>query len=129
MALSAGRNNTMKTKRTIVMAAAVMAMSLATIGAASAHDTATCDNLFGEVHGYHILADYVTGIGSELLEGPGLDWPPTEYNAAGGAALPGGPGPAFHFVNEVAPGASFCTGGAQSGVIYTNPGQGRPQNS
>lgn len=118
----------MKAKRAGVIAAMVMAMSLTTIGAASAHGTATCGGLFGEVHGYHIVADYVTGIGSDVLAGPGIEWPPTEYNAAGGAALPGGPGPGFHFVNGVAPGASFCNEGAQSGVIYTNPGQGRPQN-
>ncbi len=114
--------------RATVIAAMVMALSLTTIGTASAHGEATCDGVFGEVHGYHVVADYVTGEGSEFLGGPGLDWPPTEYNAAGGAALPGGPGPAFHFGLGVPPGASFCTG-ANSAVIYSNPGQGRPQNS
>lgn len=118
----------MSKKRATLIAAMVMAMGLTTIGTASAHDTATCGGLFGEVHGYHIVADYVTGEGSELLGGPGIEWPPTEYNAAGGAALPGGPGPGFHFGLGVAPGASFCTD-SNSGVIYTNPGQGRPQNS
>jgi len=123
------RNDMMTNKRASLIAAMVMAMSLTTISSASAEGTPTCGGLFGEVHGYHIIADYVTGIGSDVLGGPGIEWPPTEYNAAGGAALPGGPGPAFHFVNKVAPGASFCTGTANSYVIYSNPGRGRPQNS
>lgn len=76
----------------------------------------TCSGLFGGYpHGYHIVADYVTGIGSELLGGPGIEWPPTGLNAAGGAALPGGPGPAFHGEKGVAPGASFCIEQARSG--------------
>jgi hypothetical protein len=75
----------------------------------------TCsDKLGGHPHGYHIVADYVTGIGSELLGGPGIDWPPTGLNAAGGAVTPGGPGPGFHFIEGVAPGASFCNLQSQS---------------
>ena len=82
----------------------------------AASDGPTCSELFdGNPHGYHIVADYVTGVGSELLGGPGLDWPPTGLNAAGGAALPGGPGPSFHGVNNVPPGASFCNPQAKSG--------------
>ena len=65
-----------------------------------------CSELFeGYPHGYHVLADYVTGIGSELLGGPGIEWPPAGLNAAGGAALPGGPN---HGHGTVPPGASFC---------------------
>lgn len=62
-------------------------------------------------HGQHIVGDYVTGIGHE-----DLGWPPTGQVGAtvaanGGAAVPGGPGPGYHFEEEIAlaPGASFCT--------------------
>jgi hypothetical protein len=94
--------------------AAALSISLASI--ASAHGDSTCGNLFGYPHGYHIVADYVTGEGSEFLGQPGIEWPPTGLNARGGAVLPGGPGPAFHFVNGVAPGASFCTDSNSPGV-------------
>jgi hypothetical protein len=94
--------------------ASVLALSLA--GAASAQGTPTCSDLFeGNPHGYHVIADYVTGIGSELLGGPGIDWPPQGLNAAGGAAKPGGPGPSFHFGLDIPPGASFCNAQAKSG--------------
>ncbi len=101
----------------IVSAAAVAAtltLSLATVASAS---EPTCSDLFGDgrPHGYHIVVDYVTGIGSEFLGGPGMDWPPKGVNASGGAALPGGPGPAFHGMHGVPPGASFCNPQAKSG--------------
>ena len=92
------------------------ALLMATAPVAAANGDPTCSELFGgNPHGYHIVADYVTGVGSELLGGPGIDWPPTGLNAAGGAALPGGPGPAFHGVIGVPPGASFCNPQAKSG--------------
>lgn len=93
---------------------------MAMVPAVAAHDS-TCSSVFGYPHGYHVVADYVTGEGSELLGGPGIDWPPKELNAAGGAALPGGPGPAFHFVNGVAPGASFCNPESQSPGFHLPP--------
>ena len=92
------------------------ALLVATIPVVAASDGSTCSDLFGYPHGYHIVADYVTGVGSEFLGGPGIDWPPSGLNAAGGAALPGGPGPNFHFEIGVAPGASFCTGSSSPGV-------------
>ena len=59
-----------------------------------------------EVHGEHIVRDYVTG--GDLEE-----WPPSSMRDImrdnGGAVVPGGPGPGFHFPNGVPPGASFCT--------------------
>lgn len=59
-----------------------------------------------EVHGQHIVRDYVTG--GELDD----QWPPVSMRDIirdnGGAAVPGGPGPGFHFPNRVPPGASFC---------------------
>ena len=102
-------------KRVTLAVAAAVAMTLASIGVVSARESTCSDHLEGNPHGYHIIADYVTGIGSEFLGGPGIDWPPSGLNAAGGAALPGGPGPAFHFPLGVAPGASFCNPQAQSG--------------
>jgi hypothetical protein len=62
------------------------------------------------VHGQHVVRDYVAG---------GLDgWPPQggvgSAIAGGGAVLPGGPGPGFHFPNGFAPGASFCLGQSRS---------------
>lgn len=97
----------MKRLMTAALLAAALTISIA--GIASAHDDSTCGDLFGFPHGYHIVADYVTGEGSEFLGGPGIEWPPTGLNAAGGAAIRGGPGPGFHFLQGVAPGASFCT--------------------
>jgi len=92
------------------------ALLMATVPAAAASGDPTCSELFGGYpHGYHVVADYVTSVGSELLGGPGIDWPPAGLNAAGGAAEPGGPGPAFHFLNNVPPGASFCIPQAKSG--------------
>lgn len=70
----------------------------------------TCSGIVGEVHGHHIVGDYVTGAGHD-----NLDWPPAgQVNASGGAVLPGGPGPGFHFPNDFAPGASFCNPQSQS---------------
>ncbi len=103
-------------KRLMTAALAASALTIAVAGAASAAGKPTCSELFeGYPHGYHILADYVTGVGSELLGGPGIDWPPTGLNAAGGAAQPGGPGPGFHFGLNIPPGASFCNPQAMSG--------------
>lgn len=70
----------------------------------------TCSDVVGEVHGHHVVGDYVTGAGHD-----NLDWPPAgQVNASGGAVLPGGPGPGFHFPNDFAPGASFCNPQSQS---------------
>lgn len=84
------------------------ALVMATVPAAGAHDPTCAD--FGAldiiVHGQHVVRDYVTG--GELV-----GWPPAgsavgEAVAGSGAAVPGGPGPGFHFPNGFAPGASFC---------------------
>ncbi len=97
------------------------ALLLATVPSVAASGDPTCSDLFeGYPHGYHVIADYVTGLGSELLGHDGIDWPPAggfvgEAVAGSGAALPGGPGPGFHFPNDVPPGASFCNPQAQSG--------------
>ena len=92
--------------------ALVLALGGAT---ASAHDGATCNGALGSgivVHGQHIVGDYVTGLGG--IFGDGLEWPPAgqvgeAVQENGGALMPGGPGPGFHFTVEgLAPGASFC---------------------
>lgn len=79
--------------------------------------TPTCSDVLDiDVHGHHVVADYVAGIGHDAM-----DWPPDgrQIGAAvkdnGGAATPGGPGPGYHFPNEVAPGASFCTDSSSPG--------------
>jgi hypothetical protein len=109
----------MSRRRSIALfAAAAGTFLVGTNGPASAHEP-TCGGLGGiAVHGQHVVGDYVIG-GSGL--GSGLEWP---YNglvgetvsANGGAAVPGGPGPGFHFPNGFAPGASFCTGSNSPGV-------------
>jgi hypothetical protein len=70
----------------------------------------TCSDTLGiATHGQHIVGDYVTGIGHDQL-----GWPPSggvvgdATSTSGGAVIPGGPGPGFHFPNGFAPGASFC---------------------
>jgi hypothetical protein len=79
-------------------------------GAAPAAGTPTCSDTLGiVVHGQHIVADYVTGMGH--MDFP---WPPSDgvvgsmVSSNGGVAVAGGPGPGFHFPNGFAPGASFC---------------------
>ena len=82
------------------------------VPAAQAHDS-TCSSTLGiDVHGQHVVRDYVMGAGS-------LEWPPSGVGEAiggEGAATPGGPGPGFHFPNGFAPGASFCTGSKSPGI-------------
>lgn len=101
-------------RRSIVGLAAAAALCLAVAGPVVAHGPTCAD--FGalgiEVHGQHVVRDYVTG-------GALAGWPPSGGQvgaavAGGGAALPGGPGPGFHFPNGFAPGASFCNSQAQS---------------
>jgi hypothetical protein len=81
---------------------------------ASAHDEPTCADVFGsgiEVHGQHVVGDYVTDLGAVL--GNDLQWPPKgqvgeNIGGNGGAVNPGGAGPGLHFLLGLAPGASFC---------------------
>ena len=109
----------MKARRTAV-AAAVAAAALALSGGTAAASP-TCSGTLGiTVHGQHIVGDYVTGIG-----GANLGWPPPggavgAAVAGQGAAIPGGPGPGFHFMHGFAPGASFCL--TQSQAPGSHPG-------
>lgn len=83
----------------------------------SAGASPTCSETLGiSNHGQHIVGDYVTGIGHDQM-----GWTPagqvgSTVAANGGAAVPGGPGPGFHFANGFAPGASFCNGSSSPGA-------------
>lgn len=92
--------------RGVVLAAAIATLLTVSLVAQAAPTKATCSDvefLGITVHGHHVVRDYVVGGGE-------MTWPPAgQVDASGGAAVPGGPGPGFHFPNEVAPGASFCT--------------------
>lgn len=100
-------------------AIAMLAFAAASGASAKATDTdPTCsDDLGIAVHGQHVIGDYVTGVSHDEL-----DWPPQGsevgevVSANGGAAVPGGPGPGFHFLYGIAPGASFCTSASSWGV-------------
>jgi hypothetical protein len=77
-----------------------------------------CSHLGIATHGEHIVGDYVTGTGGI---GPGgISWPPAgevgEATGGEGAAVPGGPGPGFHFIEGFAPGASFCNESNSPGI-------------
>ncbi|MGI8927055.1 MAG: hypothetical protein ACR2HN_10475 [Tepidiformaceae bacterium] len=79
---------------------AILAAGLALPGGAAAHggDNSTCAGILGgiHVHGDHVIRDYVKGDDGVVGHGEG-------------AAVPGGPGPGFHFtIDGLAPGASFC---------------------
>ena len=119
--------HTAKRSRLVVLAAVA---ELGTAGPASGHGDATCHDALGsgiEVHGQHIVGDYVTGLGG--IFGDGLQWPPAgqvgeAVKANGGAAMPGGPGPGFHFgIPGLAPGASFCNEQAHPNGFTTPPAQ------
>lgn len=85
--------------------AAIVVMSATTSAAAPTCSDSTIIDV--AVHGEHVVGDYVTGTGHGVLT-----WPPAGQVgtavAGRGAALPGGPGPRFHFPLGIAPGASFC---------------------
>jgi hypothetical protein len=96
--------------------AGLLLLAFAGVASASAHEP-TCSDVGAlaiEVHGQHVVRDYVMGGGLS-------SWPPNggAVGAAvggSGASLPGGPGPGFHFPNGFAPGASFCTGSNSPGL-------------
>lgn len=109
-------NNNFRThaRRLLVVAVLLVGVLAALALPAAAHGTCSDVGFLAvEVHGQHVVRDYVIGNG-------GSDWPlaGSVGDAIGGegAALPGGPGPGFHFPNGVAPGASFCTDSRSPGV-------------
>lgn len=100
-------------KRATAVAGLVGGLLLSAIPVAAAQDP-TCSGIVGDVHGHHVVGDYVTGVGNAALS-----WPPAgAVNASGGAAVPGGPGPGFHFEHGFAPGASFCISQANSPGLH-----------
>jgi hypothetical protein len=107
----------LKTVRKGAAAIAIAAAVTAVLAGSASADTPTCSDTLGiSVHGQHIVGDYVTGIGHD-----NLGWPPDGKAVAAavagvGAAVPGGPGPGFHFPNGFAPGASFCNGSNSPGT-------------
>jgi hypothetical protein len=87
-------------------------------GTGSASADPTCSGTLGiDVHGQHIVGDYVIG--------GGVAWPPAGAVGAAvggqGAEIPGGPGPGFHFMHGFAPGASFCLDQSQSPGFHPGP--------
>lgn len=112
----------MNSKSSIGVIAALAILGLASSASALPPPNAspTCSDVLGiDVHGQHIIGDYVTGIGHDEL-----GWPPSGSDigeivaANGGVVIAGGPGPGFHFPNEVAPGASFCTDSQSPGAHF-----------
>lgn len=97
------------------LCAAALAVVVAVPAAAQGPTCADFDPLGIDVHGQHVVRDYVVGGAAA--------WPPRgsvgSQIGGSGAALPGGPGPGFHFPNGFAPGASFCTG-SQSPGLHVN---------
>lgn len=91
---------------------AALAAALLAVAVPGPVHAATCSGELGiEVHGQHVVGDYVMGTGH------GDPWPRKNVGrtiAGTGAAEPGGPGPGFHFPNGFAPGASFCNDQAAS---------------
>jgi hypothetical protein len=126
---------TSKRSRLVVLAATAALGTALSAVPASAHGDATCADALGSgivVHGQHIVGDYVTGLGG--IFGDGLQWPPAgqvgdAVSANGGAAMPGGPGPGFHFgIPGLPPGASFCNEQAHPNGFTTPPAQANGLN-
>lgn len=90
----------------VAVAGGGAAMLVMSAGASAGTPTCT-ETLPIAVHGEHVVGDYVTGMGHDVLV-----WPPAGQVGTAipddGPAFAGGPGPGFHFVYGIAPGASFC---------------------
>lgn len=104
----------------LIRAAAVAATAAGAVGLSitAAGAAPTCEG-YKDVanHGEHVITDYV--LGAVVNDNELLEWPPTGIGEIvgdqHGAAVPGGPGPGFHFVVGAPPGASFCVPQAHSG--------------
>ena len=102
------RTNTHRGARRTLLAA-FAAGGLLAGGALPAAASPTCSDLefLGiEVHGHHVVRDYVTG-------GAVTEWQPNGGSvgaaiAGSGAEIEGGPGAGGHLDAGIAPGASFC---------------------
>jgi hypothetical protein len=102
-----------------IAAGAVLVGTIAAGGRIASASDPTCSGYEGVAnHGEHVVEDYVLGA---VEGGPVIDdWSTKRgigdlVGPAGGAAVPGGPGPGFHFTVGAPPGASFCIPQAHSG--------------
>lgn len=94
------------TRRLTAAAGTIVVALIMSAGTAGAQGPTCSDvGLDIEVHGQHIVRDYV--VGPERADADGSVG--SIIGGDGGAHLPGGPGPASHFTDGVAPGASCCT--------------------
>lgn len=97
-------------RKAILILFGAASLLVAAVGTVAAQEP-TCSDVAAlgiVVHGQHVVRDYVTG-------GTLDSWPPSGGVGRGsGAAVPGGPGPGFHFPNGFAPGASFCNSRSKS---------------
>jgi hypothetical protein len=108
---------TLKTLSAVAISVAAIAAA-SPLGARAMPTGPTCsDTLDIEVHGQHVIGDYVTGVGHDQLDWPARDREIGETVGQNrGVVVRGGPGPGFHFDLEVAPGASFCTDSRSPGA-------------
>ena len=97
--LTESRGGKATVRLALAIAVSVSAVGLAAAPAGAAGSPTCSDVAFLGVsnHGEHVTRDYVGSPGG-----------------GEGAAVPGGPGPGFHFPNGVAPGASFCNPQSES---------------
>ena len=108
-----------KIVRTAAVALAMLTVSTAGNAMAAGEGDPTCSDTLGlDVHGQHVVGDYVTGSGTGSDDGfpPDGSYIGEILSENGGAAIPGGPGPGFHFPNGIAPGASFCNDSQSPGL-------------
>jgi hypothetical protein len=106
---------------TAMAAAALLTISSAATATPPEDADPTCSDVLGiSVHGEHVIGDYVTGDGTGSDDGfpPDGSFIGQTVSANGGAAIPGGPGPGFHFLHGVAPGASFCNDSQSPGAHF-----------
>jgi len=107
----------MRARRTAraVAATSIVLATMGPVAAAAGAASPTCSTTLGiEVHGQHVVGDYVTGL--HAIAWPAAGGVVGAATAGTGAAVPGGPGPGFHFRHGFAPGASFCTDSSSPGV-------------
>jgi hypothetical protein len=102
--------------------AALAGLVLATTADARATDPVpTCSDvefLEIDVHGQHVVRDYVAGLDHDALTWSPKGWIGRTVSENGGAATPGGPGAGFHLPAGIAPGASFCTDSRSPGIRF-----------
>lgn len=103
------------TRRKLTVTLGLAGVALLAVPAGASASPTCADTLGIANHAQHVVGDYVTG----LTHGA-MGWTPNgqvgKAIAGSGAVLPGGPGPGYHFVYGIAPGASFCTDSRSPGL-------------